>query len=74
MNNVVMKASDTISGSLAECFVTIGRRRYNNADHKLEATFEKLKLKFYFRQNWQGNKATGWKAPTKEQCIITLQF
>lgn len=29
MNNVVMKGKDTIAAKLAECFVTIGTRRYN---------------------------------------------
>ena len=27
--NVVMKAKDTVFAALAECFVTIGTRRYN---------------------------------------------
>lgn len=29
MNNVVMKGKDTIAAKLAECFITIGTRRYN---------------------------------------------
>ena len=28
-NNVVMKAKDTLSAKLAECFITIGNNRYN---------------------------------------------
>ena len=29
MSNVTMKARDTIAAKLAECFITIGSRRYN---------------------------------------------
>lgn len=29
MNNVTMKAKDTVSAKLAECFITIGGNRYN---------------------------------------------
>lgn len=29
MPNVTMKARDTIAAKLAECFITIGSRRYN---------------------------------------------
>ena len=28
-NNVTMKARDTIAAKLAECFITVGTRRYN---------------------------------------------
>ena len=43
-NNVTMSAKDTISAALAECFVTIGTRRYNFMQAiNLEATFEKTK-------------------------------
>ena len=28
-NNVTMSAKDTLFAALAECFVTIGKRRYN---------------------------------------------
>ena len=28
-NNITMKARDTMAAKLAECFVTIGTRRYN---------------------------------------------
>jgi len=42
-NNVVMKARDTIAAKLAECFITIGSRRYNfmqmvDMEVKLEKT------------------------------------
>ena len=29
MNNIVMKGKDTIAAKMAECFITIGDRRYN---------------------------------------------
>ena len=29
MSNVTMKAKDTVFAALAECFITIGTRRYN---------------------------------------------
>lgn len=40
LNNVIIKGKDTVSAKLAECFVTIGGRRYNfmnmiNAEFKL---------------------------------------
>lgn len=43
MSNVIMKGKDTIAAKLAECFVTIGTRRYNfmqmiDAEFKVEKT------------------------------------
>lgn len=62
MSNVVMKAKDTISASLAECFVTIGSRRYNFMQAiNLEAKFEKNKTEVpILGKTGKGNKATGW--------------
>ena len=43
-NNVVMKAKDTLSAKLAECFITIGNNRYNFMQMiNFEAQFEKTK-------------------------------
>lgn len=43
-NNVVMKARDTIAAKLAECFITIGSRRYNFMQMiDMEAKIEKTK-------------------------------
>ena len=43
-NNVVMKARDTIAAKLAECFITIGSRRYNFMQMiDMEAKVEKTK-------------------------------
>ena len=63
MSNVIMKAKDTIFAGLAECFVTIGTRRYNFMQAiNLEATFEKTKSEVpILGKTGKGNKATGWK-------------
>lgn len=62
-NNVVMKAKDTVYAGLAECFVTIGSRRYNFMQAiNLEAKFEKNKSEVpILGKTGKGNKATGWK-------------
>lgn len=61
--NVVMKAKDTVFAALAECFVTIGTRRYNFMQAiNLEATFEKNKTEVpILGKTGKGNKASGWK-------------
>lgn len=63
MANVTMKAKDTLSAKLAECFVTIGGNRYNFMQAiNLEATFEKNKSEVpILGKTGTGNKATGWK-------------
>lgn len=62
-NNVVMKAKDTVFAALAECYVTIGSRRYNFMQAiNLEAKFEKTKSEIpILGRTGKGNKATGWK-------------
>lgn len=62
-NKIVMKSKDTICASLAECFVTVGTRRYNFMQAiKLEASFEKTKTEVpILGKTGKGNKATGWK-------------
>lgn len=62
-DNVLMKARDTISASLAECFITIGTRRYNLMQAiNLEVKFEKTKTEVpILGKTGKGNKATGWK-------------
>lgn len=59
----VMHAKDTVSASLAECFVTIGDRRYNFMQAiNLEASFNKTKSKVpILGKTGKGNKATGWE-------------
>lgn len=58
-----MKAKDTISAALAECFVTIGTRRYNFMQAiNLDAKFEKNKTEVpILGKTGKGNKASGWK-------------
>ena len=46
-NNVTMKARDTVAAKLAECFITIGTRRYNFMQMiDMEAKIEKTKELF----------------------------
>ncbi len=61
--NVVMMSKDTLSATLAECYVTIGDRRYNFMQAiKLEAKFEKTKTDVpILGKTGKGNKANGWK-------------
>lgn len=65
--NVVMKAKDTIFAALAECFITIGTRRYNFMQAiNLEAKFEKKKTKIpIIGKTGKGNKASGWEGTGK---------
>lgn len=62
-NRTIMNAKDTVSASLAECFVTIGDNRYNFMQAiNLEAKFEKSKTEVpILGKTGKGNKATGWK-------------
>lgn len=58
----IMNAKDTITASLAECFVTIDGTRYNFMQAiNLEATVEKTKTEVpILGKTGKGNKATGW--------------
>ncbi len=62
-DNVTMTAKDTLSAALAECFVTIGKKRYNFMQAiNVEAKFEKTKTEVpILGKTGKGNKATGWK-------------
>lgn len=59
----IMHAKDTVSAALAECFVTIGGRRYNFMQAiNLEAKVEKVKTEVpILGKPGRGNKAGGWK-------------
>ncbi len=59
----IMNAKDTVSASLAECFVTIGDDRYNFMQAiNLEARIEKTKTEVpILGKTGKGNKASGWK-------------
>lgn len=63
MSNVTMKSKDTISGSLAECFVTINGKRYNFMQAiNFEAKFERNKTEVpILGKTGKGNRTTGWK-------------
>ena len=58
----VMHAKDTVSASLAECYVTLEGKRYNLMQAiNLEANFEKNKTEVpILGKTGNGNKATGW--------------
>ena len=62
MNNITMKAKDSISAKLAECFVTVGNNRYNFMQAiNLEANFEKTKSEVpILGKTGRGHKSTGW--------------
>lgn len=59
----VMNAKDSVSASLAECFVTIEGNRYNFMQAiNLEASVEKTKSEVpILGRTGKGNKSTGWK-------------
>ena len=63
MNKQVMNAKDSVSASLAECFVTIEGRRLNFMQAiNVEANFEKTKSEVpILGKTGKGNKSTGWK-------------
>ena len=62
MARSVMHAKDTVSASLAECYVTIEDKRYNLMQAiNLEANFEKNKTEVpILGKTGKGNKATSW--------------
>ena len=62
VKSTVMLAKDTISASLAECYVSIGNERYNLMQAiNVEAKFEKTKTQVQILgRTGKGNKATGW--------------
>lgn len=63
MSNIQMKAKDTIFAALAECFITIGTRRYNFMQAiNVEVNFKKNKTKVpILGKTGKGNKAAGWE-------------
>lgn len=63
MANITMKAKDSLSAKLAECFITIGNNRYNFMQAiDFEANFEKTKSEVpILGKTGMGNKSTGWK-------------
>ncbi|WP_455715440.1 phage tail tube protein [Anaerosporobacter sp.] len=63
MPNITMLSKDAMGASLAECFVTIGDKRYNCFNFiNFEANFNKDKTKVpILGKTGKGNKATGWE-------------
>ena len=63
MSNITMKAKDSISAKLAECFITIRNNRYNFMQAiNFEANFERTKTEVpILGRTGTGNKSTGWK-------------
>lgn len=63
MSNITMKAKDSLSAKLAECYVTISGRRYNFMQAiNFEANFERTKTEIpILGKTGMGNKSTGWK-------------
>ena len=58
-----MHAKDTVAAALAECYVTIGTRRYNYMQAiNLTAEMNKTKTKVpILGKTGRGNRATGWE-------------
>lgn len=63
MGNITMQAKDTLSAKLANCYMTIGERRYNAFNLiSFEAKFKKLKQQVpILGKPGKGNKSTGWE-------------
>ena len=63
MSKNTMRAKDTVSAKLAECFVTIQGSRFNFMQAiDFEAKFEKTKTEVpILGRTGGGNKSTGWK-------------
>ncbi len=59
----IMNAKDVLSGSLADCYVTIDNKRYKFMQAtKIEAKVTKNKAEVsILGKTGKGNKATGWK-------------
>ena len=62
-----MNAKDAVSASMAECYVTIDKKRYNFMQAiNLEATMKKTKQEVpILGKTGKGNKATGWTGTGK---------
>lgn len=62
MAYITMNASDAVSASLAECYITVGTNRYNFMQMiNFEASITKNKTSIpILGQTGRGNKANGW--------------
>lgn len=70
MRRVTMDGKDAISGSEAECYITIDGNRYNFMQAiTFEATFEKNKTEVpILGRPGKGNKANGWTGTGSMTC------
>lgn len=70
MRRVTMRGKDAISGSEAECYITIDGNRYNFMQAiTFEATFEKNKTEVpILGRPGKGNKANGWTGTGSMTC------
>ncbi len=70
MRRVTMHGKDAISGSEAECYITIDGNRYNFMQAiTFEATFEKNKTEVpILGRPGKGNKANGWTGTGSMTC------
>ena len=74
-NNVTMLAKDTISASLAECFVTVAGRRYNFMQAIKKQNLKKIRRKFRFLARLEREiKPLGGKVRVLLRFIITLVY
>lgn len=74
-NTAIMDAGDAVYGSLAECFITIGKRRYNfmnltEFESKWDVTISDVKI---LGKVGMGHKAAGGRVPGKARHIIISQ-
>lgn len=62
-DNIIMKAKDTLSPSLATCLIKIGDNRYNFMQAiNVEVRIDKTKVEVpILGKTGKGNKSTGWK-------------
>lgn len=76
LNNVIMKGKDTIAAKLAECFITIGKRRYNFMQMiDMEAKVEKQSPKFHaWAQLWTVISPAEWKEHFRVRLTIINRF
>ena len=67
MAAITMNSRDAVSGSLAQCFVTIGQNRYNFMQIiSFESSIVKTKTEVpILGRTGKGHKSTGWKGTFK---------
>ena len=76
LNNAKMNAWDAVSGSLAECIMTIEGKKYNFMQLiDFEATIEKTKKEIpILGRTGKGHKTTAWEGKFKGQTITIFSY